>query len=385
MSLSPASGRYRVLHVGKYYPPAPGGMERVVQMLCEGERAVVDSEVLVVNRAAATLRETCRGVPVVRVGSLASIGSVGVSPTFPWHLHRIPRELTVLHEPNPLALVSDAVTAQRGPLVVWFHSEVLRPEWKYRLLYRPFLRRVLDRASRIIVASPPVAEHAIELQDYRHKCCVVPYGIDTARLAPEPRIHDQAAGVHSRIGRPFALFVGRLVPYKGVDVLIRAVRDTPGLAAVIVGDGPLRSPLERLARELGVGERVRFPGPLPDRELLAYYHACDMFVLPSVTRAEAFGMVQIEAMACGRPVVSTALTGSGVPWVNQHERTGLIVPPGDPAMLAVALTRLLDDPSLRDRLGRGGLARVAAEFTVPRMVARTTAIYGDILREARAA
>ncbi len=132
-----------VLHVGKYYPPAPGGMERVVQLLCEGEQPLISSQVLAANTSSLTVHETVHGVPVTRVASIASIGSVGVCPTFPFRLARAARDLTVIHEPNPLALVSDFVARQRGPLVVWFHSEVLRPRWKYRLLYRPFLTRVL--------------------------------------------------------------------------------------------------------------------------------------------------------------------------------------------------------------------------------------------------
>ena len=142
-----------VLHVGKYYPPAPGGMERVVQLLCEGEQPLISSRVLAANTSTRTVHEVVRGVPVTRVASVASIGSVGVCPTFPLELARSERDLTVIHEPNPLALASDFVARQQGPLVVWFHSEVLRPLWKYRLMYRPLLRRVLDRAARIVLAS----------------------------------------------------------------------------------------------------------------------------------------------------------------------------------------------------------------------------------------
>ena len=130
----------RVLHVGKFYPPAPGGMERVVQLLCENERPEVDSVVLAANTSPHTVREVWHGVPVTRVASVASIGSVGICPTFPAALARTSRDITVIHEPNPAALVSDWITRGRGPLVVWFHSEVVRARWKYNALYRPFLR-----------------------------------------------------------------------------------------------------------------------------------------------------------------------------------------------------------------------------------------------------
>jgi rhamnosyl/mannosyltransferase len=174
-----------------------------------------------------------------------------------------------------------------------------------------------------------------------------------------------------------------MVPYKGLDVLVRAFANVDA-TAILVGDGPTRSSVEGLARDTGVGGRVVFAGRVDDDEMVALYQACDAFVLPSVTRAEAFGVVQLEAMAAGRPVVSTALP-SGVPWVNQDEVTGLVVPPGDAGALTAALTRLLRDEALRVRMGQAGQARVAAEFTVARMVAATTALYHRLVADAAGA
>ena len=371
----------RVLHVGKFYPPAPGGMEKMVQLLCEGERPGVDSQVLVANTSARTVREAWRGVPVTRIASFGSIGSVGICPGFPFALAAAARDVTVLHEPNPVALVSDCVTFSHGPLVVWFHSEVVRPQWKYELLYRPFLRRVLSRASRIVVSSPRLAEYARELSDFRHKCVVIPFGLDTSHLAETPAIAERAAAIAREFPGPRVLFVGRLVPYKGVDVLIDAMASVQA-TCLIIGDGPLRASLESHAASRGVSSRVRFLGGVSDADLAAHLHACDLFVLPSVTRQETFGVVQLEAMACGRPVVSTDLE-TGVPWVNQHETTGLVVRPGDAAALAAALTRLSGDPALRERFGAAGRARVASQFTVEAMTRATTALYEEVVRDAR--
>jgi glycosyltransferase involved in cell wall biosynthesis len=373
------SAPIRVLHIGKFYPPAPGGMEKVVQLLCESERAHagLDSRVLVANTAPRTVDETVHGVPVRRVAALGAIGSVGVCPTFPLAVARVPRDLTVIHEPNPVALVADWLTRQRGPLVVWFHSEVLRPRWKYRLIYRPFLRRVLARAARVIVSSPNLADHAAELQPFRDKCVVVPFGIDRGRLEATPTIAARAEALRAADAPPHLLFVGRLVPYKGVDVLLRAMTQVTA-TAWIIGDGPLRQWLEAEAARLGVGDRLRFLGPLPDAEVVAHLHACDVFVLPSVTHAETFGMVQLEAMACGRPVVSTRVR-SGVPWVNRDGETGLVVEPGDAEALAGALNRLLHDAPLRFRMGEAGRARVARDFTLDAMASRTSAVYRAVL------
>ena len=368
----------RVLHVGKFYPPAPGGMERVVQLLCENERPEVDSVVLAANTSPHTVREVWHGVPVTRVASVASIGSVGICPTFPAVLARTPRDITVIHEPNPAALVSDWITRGRGPLVVWFHSEVVRARWKYNILYRPFLRRALTRADRIVVSSPRLADHARELADFRSKCVVIPFGIDVERLEATPAVTARAAQIVAEHPGPRVLFIGRLVPYKGVDVLIDAMASVPRATALILGDGPLRSELAARAAASGVAGRVRFLGALPDAEVVAHLHACDVFVLPSVSRQETFGVAQLEAMACGRPVVSTDLE-TGVPWVNQHEVTGLVVPPGNSERLSNALGTLLSDEALRNRLGAAARERVEREFTTERMAQRTVSLYRDVL------
>jgi rhamnosyl/mannosyltransferase len=365
----------RILHVGKFYPPVAGGMERMLQLLCESERPAVDSRVLVVGRRLQTIQETCRGVPVTRVGRLGTIGSVGLCPTFPIWLRRLAGDVNVIHEPNPLALVSTVLARPRGHLVVWFHSEVVRPRWKYHVMYRPFLRAVLSRAERIVASSPKLIEHAVELQDFRTKCASIPFGVDVKRFEPTPAVISRVEAIRRERPGPLVLFVGRLVPYKGLNVLLQALAGLQG-RAVLVGDGPGRPDLERLARTLHLDGQVTFAGEVSEIDLVALYHACDVFVLPSVTRAEAFGVVQLEAMACGKPVVSTDLP-SGVPWVNQHGQTGLVVQPGSVTALREALGRLLEDTALRGELGRRGRERIDREFTVRRMVGLTAAMYRE--------
>jgi rhamnosyl/mannosyltransferase len=369
----------KVLHVGKFYPPASGGMEKVVQTLCEGERPGVDSQVLVANSGPVTIRESVRGVPVTRAASLCRIGSVGICPSFPVWMRRLEADVMVIHEPNPLALVAHTIARPSARVVVWFHSEVVRPRWKYRLLYRPFLRRMLRLADRIVVASPRLAECADELSDFRHKCVSIPFGIDPEVIALSDGVREEAARIRARLGAPLLLFVGRMVPYKGLDVLLRAM-DGIDARAVLVGEGPLKAEWQQLAHDLGLGERVQFPGEVSNQELVALYHACDLFVLPSITRAEAFGIVQLEAMACGKPVVSTLLP-SGVPWVNRDGETGVVVPPGDVPALRTAVRSLLSDRALRLSMGENGRRRVAAEFTIPRMISQTTALYHDVMRQ----
>ena len=358
----------RVLHVGKFYPPHPGGMERVVETLCQASRGLVDNHVLVSNHSRATVQETRDGVQVTRVGTIGAAGSVHIAPAFAWWLRRIPADLIVLHEPNPWALLSYTIARPSAPLVIWYHSDVVRPALQYALFYAPLARFAYSRARQIVVSSPPLGQHAKALASCQDRVSVIPFGIDPAGWTAGS---DVPAANHE----PFALFAGRHVGYKGVDVLLRAL--APGAArAVIAGDGPKRAEWERLARDLALDGRVTFTGEVTDRELRRLMHACAMLVPPSVTEAEAFGYVQLEAMAAGKPVISTDVR-SGVSWVNQDGRTGLVVPARDAAALGGAIDRLMGDAALRARLGAAGRARVEDEFTLGRLRERLRLLYEE--------
>ncbi len=365
----------RVTHLGKFYPPAPGGMERVLQALCSGERAIgVRSRALVVNQRAETISEEVDGVPVTRAASVLRVGSVWLAPALVPLLRADGSDVLVLHEPNPMALLAYAVARPRTPLVVWYHSEVVRPRWRYRAFYHPFVSFALRRARRVIVSSPALLDHAAALAPYRDRAAVVPFGLPDPGDEPAP-IAPTVASVRGRWPGRVVLFVGRLVPYKGVDVLLRAMQHTSA-AAVIVGDGPLRGELEAQAAGLGMSNRVFFLGTLTDDEVACWYRTCDLLVLPSRTPAEAFGLVQLEAMARGKPVVSTRVA-SGVPWVNQDGTTGFTVPPDDAGALGAAIARLLNDDALRVRMGAAARQRFVEQFTHQRMVERTAGIYAD--------
>jgi rhamnosyl/mannosyltransferase len=358
----------RVLHVGKFYPPHAGGIERVVETLCQSSRGLVENHVLVMNASRATIQEVLDGVHVTRVGTIGAVGSVHIAPALVSWLRRIPTDLIVLHEPNPWALLSYAIARPPAPLFVWYHSDVVRPALQYALFYAPMARFVYGRARRIIVSSPALARHAAALAPYQDRVRVIPFGIDPAAwtaTTPEPAPERE----------PFLLFAGRHVGYKGVDVLLRALA-AGGARAVIVGDGPKRAEWEQLSHDLGLNGRVTFAGEVPDAELHRLMHACAALVLPSVTQAEAFGYVQLEAMASGKPVISTDVA-SGVSWVNQDQRTGLVVAAGDAVALGGAIDRLLGDAALRATLGAGGRARVEEEFTMGRLRERLRVLYEE--------
>lgn len=373
------SKRPRVLHVGKFYPPVRGGMEQVLASLCESTRHRIDHEVLVFNGDRETRQETVDGITVTRLGSISPARSTPIAPAMLRALRSSTAELIVIHEPNPWGLLSCALARPRQPIVVYFHSEVVRPSLQYALFYHPMVRAVYSRAARIIVASPPMAERARALQPYADRIAVIPYGTNPARWAVTPAVEARVREIRAAHGgRPLVLFAGRFVGYKGCDVLLRALKGLDA-AAVLAGDGPLRKDMATLASSLGLNGRVHFPGEVSAEELVALYRAADVFVLPSVTHAEAFGFVQVEAMACGTPVISTTVP-SGVSWVNQHGVTGVVVEPGNSEALRGALTSLLSDTAMRERMGTAGRARVAQEFTLETMGDRAASLFEQIVR-----
>ncbi|HEX5726186.1 MAG TPA: glycosyltransferase [Longimicrobiaceae bacterium] len=361
----------KVLHLGKFYPPDPGGMESHVADLCAALRAHVEVEVVVSGRGRRTVAERVDGVPVTRVGTLASVASASFSPGMVGAIRRARADLVHFHHPNPPAMLAYLASGHRGPLVVTYHSDIVRQR-VLGALVEPVLHAFLRRARVIIASSPEYLATSPVLRKHASRCRVIPFGIDAAALRAGSA--EEAAALRARYGPRVVLGVGRLVYYKGFDYLIRALSSVGG-HLLLAGDGPLRPALEREAAAAGVADRVTFLGSVPD--LRPYYHAADVFVLPSVARSEAFGLVQLEAMACGVPVVNTRL-GTGVEFVAPHGVAGLTVPPADAAALAGAIGRLLDDPALRAAYGRAGRERVEREFGRERMVRRTLDVYREV-------
>jgi glycosyltransferase involved in cell wall biosynthesis len=376
----------KVLQLGKYYAPYRGGMETHLSGLCEELKGRVELEVLVSHTAPRTVREVVHGVSVTRCAELVKVASTSLNPTLPLELSRRRYDLLHMHFPHPMAVMGYLGSARprRHGLVVTYHSDVVRQK-RLLKLYGPFMQRVLERADAILVGSPNYVETSEALRPHRARCHMVPFGIDVSRFQRTPEREAAAAALRARYGgAPLLMGVGRLVYYKGFDHAIRALRQVEGAHLLLVGDGPLRAELEALARECGVASRVHFLGHLGDEALTTLYYACDAYVLSSVTRAEAFALVQLEALACGLPVINTALD-SGVPFVSRHEESGLTVPPGDEAALASAMRRMLDHPKQRRAWGEAGRARVLAEFTQARMGERVLSVYRDVLdaRKAR--
>ena len=365
----------RVLHIAKFYPPAHGGMERVVEMLCRATSGLVENHVLAMHTESSTVEEHVDGVHVVRVGTIGAAGSVHIAPAMARWMRRTPADLMIFHEPNPWALLSWQLARPRVPLLLWYHSDVVRPALQYSLFYAPLARPVYRAARNIIVSSPPLGERAAVLRDYRERIRVVPFAIDPDLWRADARQLERASAEVEDRGGAFVLFVGRHVPYKGVDVLLQALAGT-SIRCVIAGDGPKRRDWQRLAASLGLEGRVTFTGDVSPDRLTTLMHAATALVLPSTTRAEAFGYVQLEAMAAGKPVIATDVP-SGVSWVTQNGRTGVIVPAGNADRLRAAMQDLLANQARAASLGAEGRRRVEDEFTMDRLRQRLRGLFQE--------
>lgn len=374
-----ASEPLRVLCFGRYADADFGGLERVVKNLVQALAGEVEYTNLVADRGIARDLEgwPCR---IVRSRALTVLAGTPICPTMPWTAARLHRKfrfhLAHLHFPDPMSHLAAEFLPGNVKIVITWHSDIVRQK-RLLKLYWPSLKRIVARAAAVVVATPAHFSSLPQLRELARaeQLHVVPFGFD---LTPYSSPHPLVRTLRGRFGSRCVFALGRHVYYKGFDQLIQAMRLIPDATLVIGGTGPLTSELQALALRLGIDDRILFPGRIADDVLPAYYQACDVFCMPSVEQSEAFGAVQVEAMASGRPVVCCDL-GNGVTWVNRHGETGLVVPPRDPEALGQALRRLLDDPVLRRRLGMFGAARAVREFSLDALRVNTMAVYRKVL------
>jgi rhamnosyl/mannosyltransferase len=275
-------------------------------------------------------------------------------------------DLIHLHAPNGWTALTVLLAGGRRPLIISHHADILGRE-PARSLVMAGYRHLARRARAIVVSMSNNFTYSADLKGIPTPPTVIPYCVEPSPFAGEPGFADEALALRrGRFGdSPVAIFLGRLVPYKGADRMVEALVSTPDLNIVVVGSGPLREALEAQARNLGVADRLLVTGACDERTKNLWLAASDFMILPSVTIAEAFGIVQVEAMLWSKPVLTTDLP-SGVPQVGEHGVTSLVVPPGDVAALAAAMRLLSTDAPLRERLGRAGLQRARTLYSVDR-------------------
>jgi glycosyltransferase involved in cell wall biosynthesis len=370
----------KVLQVYKdFYPPVKGGIEKHINLLSNGLRASgIQVEILVSNTRPKMEREYIDGMWVFKVPQLGRISSAPINWTLPFWIRKFGESADILHFhfPNPTAELSYLVSGLKKQFVITYHSDIIRQVY-LKKLYRPFQNQFLRRAAKIIVTSPRYLETSVDLRKFASKCEIIPFGIDLRKFVRCDIVEAASYNVRKDYGTPLVLFVGKFRYYKGVHVLIQAMKEVRAKLLLVGPELECDSLLQEI-ENAGVKNKVVVIGELSDEELTNYFYACDVFVLPSIKRSEAFGIVQLEAMACGKPVVCTEL-GTGTSFVNRHMKTGVVVPPNDPRALAEGLNLLLSNEGIREQYGSDAIARVRDSFSLKEMVNRTTCLYRQVL------
>jgi rhamnosyl/mannosyltransferase len=365
-----------IVHVYKDYWPVVGGIENHVKDLAEAEVALGHHvTVMVTNPGGQPAQETINGVGVIRAARLATVASTPLSLTLPFLLAKLKPDVTQVHFPYPLGELSQWLLRRKRPYVITYHSDVVKQQRILRL-YNPLLRRVLQEAAAILVASPNYVQSSPYLRPLSPKCSIVPYAVDFERFSG-------AEPLFAGDGRFTLLFMGRHRYYKGGDDLIQAMAQLPAdlpVRLLFGGEGPLRREWEHLSQTLGVHDKIQFVGHLTDADLPRFYASGDLFVLPANSRAEAFGKVLQEAMAAGLPCLTTEL-GTGTSFVVQDGVTGRVVPPQEPEALAAVIQELANQPELCQKMGQAGQARACEEFSLAQMVEKVQAVYTAVLRQ----
>ncbi|MFK7955128.1 MAG: glycosyltransferase [Lysobacterales bacterium] len=366
----------RVLHIGKYYPPVAGGIETFCGDLFEGFAATdVECRMLVHRKPGVALPNHAN---LIGVRAFGEAFFTPLAPTFGFHMwHQIRHyspDILHLHLPNPALFQLLAMpNARRIPWVIQWHSDVVvsQHQWRLRVaypFYQRFERAMLKRAAKVVVASAAYGKASQPLQSVASdKLAVVPLGINPARLKDTQAFRWPTSGFRLAA-------VGRLTYYKGFDRLIRALVNLPDVSLVLLGDGQEHGALTTLIQSLNLQNRVQLITDAPDSLRNAVIAKAQCLCLPSIERTEAFGIVLVEALTLGTPVLATEIQGSGVPWVVNEGGHGLLAKPDDVDDLTAKLSQMMTDESLRQSL-REGAANNIDRFHIRHTVAELSDLY----------
>ncbi len=375
----------RIVQTNKAYFPKVGGIETTITNLSEGlvKQYNASVEVLTCNnlRSIEYVKKKLNGVEITYLPTFGFVASLPISIAYMNSLSKLTGDILHVHEPFPWAdlsyIFSSKVRKNFSRLVVSWHSDIVRQKWALSF-YRPYIHKFLKMADKILVSNKNLIEFSEYLPKYKSKCEVIPLGAKLDWVNNTSNRTDRVKKIKNDYASPLVLFVGRLVYYKGIQFLIEAISKLPDVKLVIIGSGPLEQKLIQQICSLNLKERIKILPEVDEETLHSYYEACDIFVLPSVEKSETYGIVQIEAMACGKPVVCTELK-TGTTFINQHERTGFVVPPRDSNALAEAIQKLIFNEELRIELGQNAKQRAQLEFTSEKMVERTYKVYQDLM------
>lgn len=358
----------KILHFACYYSPHIGGIEQVAQDVVNAIGNEYEQRVICFNHKKHNETDIVDGIKVVRAGCFAKIASQQISFSFKKLLKRQFKEfkpdLLIFHYPNPFAahyILKMLKKFKNCKLILYWHLDIT----KQKLLGKLFngqTQKLLKRAEKVVATSPNYIEGSKFLPDFINKCVVVPNCVNSSRLNIMPEDVQKAEQIkHKNCGKIICFAIGRHVPYKGMEYLIRASKLLSGDFKIIIGgEGPLTESLKSLSEG---DKKVEFIGKVDNSALRAYMLACDIFCFPSITKNEAFGIALAEAMSYSKPSVTFTIEGSGVNYVSVGGETGIEVENCNVEKYARAIEMLASDSVLRDNYGAEAKKRVELLFT----------------------
>ncbi len=372
--------KMKVLQVGKFYP-VRGGVEKVMYDLMTGlSEAGIDCDMLCAglegdNREVA-LNAQAR---LLICKSWFKLAATMISPAMIGRLRNICGQYDIIHvhHPDPMACLALFCSGYKGKVVLHWHSDILKQKFLLQL-YRPLQNWLIRRADLIVGTTPVYLEESPFLMNVQQKTACVPIGIDAIQpdLAAIEAIRNQYPG------KKIIFSLGRLIGYKGYTYLVDAARFLDDRYLILIGGtGPLQETLQRQIESSGLTEKVKMLGYISDKDLPAYYGACDLFCLSSIQKTEAFGIVQIEAMSCGKPVVATRIPHSGVAWVNAEQESGINVPPENAKELAEAIHSILKDEKVYAGFSHRAKIRYESWFTQDKMIQKCLDLYQELMHK----
>jgi len=363
----------KILHIGKYYYPFRGGIERAMKDICDYLKDEFEFTVLVSNEEKIETIEYINDTKVIRIPRLAKYSNMPVSISFIKWLKKLDYDLIHVNMPTPIAELFCLLHKTNKKILATYHCKMYKTGTS---LYLPFQKMFLKKTDKIIVATKGLYSNSEILHNFKDKIEFIPLSVESSKFSYRENIENP----YPDSDKTFKiLFVGRLTEYKGLGYLIESMKYTGDDSQLhIVGTGKLENELKELVNTLRLDDRVKFYKGIDDDSLVGFYQYCDVFVLPSVNVGEAFGIVQLEAMAAGKPVINTYLK-SGVPEVSINNETGFTVEPKDSEALAGAINKLKSDKKLCEKFGQNGINRVKKYFDKNVIMGKYRDLYYSLL------
>lgn len=369
----------KVLHIGKYFPPYFGGIEKVNYDIVEGLfNRKVHVDVLCFNHEKFDFVDKSK-YTIFRSSLLFNIFSTPFSISFFFKFREIKNKYDIIHVhlPNPIPVLAILLIGFKGKIVVHWHSDIVKQKF-LKKFYGPIEKLFLKKADLILLTSNNYLMGSSVVTQFAHKSQVIPIGINSYDFVENLEFRKQLCNDIS--GKKFIFSLGRLIYYKGFDVLIESAKYLDEDCIIYIGGtGELRDELQNRIRYFNVEDKVKLVGNIPFDQLGEYYRRADVFCLPSNEKSEAFGVVLIEAMSFGCPLVCCDIAGSGVPWVNKDGETGFVVPTDSPFDLYRAIHKILSDDFLKEKFKVNAKIRFHELFERDTMVEKIHAMYKSLL------